>query len=86
MTPPPVPLEAMRKRILDLEIFSRGLDTHAMLRKLQELVPTFKPADLHGLPPTPTPNPEQSRAPDMALEFMEQKRPRSVAAAESLGT
>ena len=38
----------MRKRILDLEIFSRGLDTHAMLRKLQELVPTFKPADLHG--------------------------------------
>ena len=53
MTPQPVPLEAMRKRILDLEIFSRGLDTHAMLRKLQELVPTFKPADLHGLPPTP---------------------------------
>ena len=30
-----------------------GLDTHAMLRKLQELVPNFKPADLHGLPPTP---------------------------------
>jgi len=60
LTPQSVPLETMRKRILDLEIFSRGLDTHAMLRKLQELVPTFKPADLHGLPPTPTPTPEQS--------------------------
>ena len=41
--------EDLRKRVLELELLTRGSDTAAMLRKLQELVPTFKPAEAHGL-------------------------------------
>lgn len=41
--------EDIRKRVLELEILMRGTDTAAMLRKLQELVPTFNPAEEHGL-------------------------------------
>jgi len=52
-----MPLEDMKKRILELEILARGTNTHAMLRKLQEMVPPFKPSDLHGLTPHPDPLP-----------------------------
>ena len=41
--------EDIRKRVLELEILTRGTDTSAMLRKLQDLVPTFNPAEAHGL-------------------------------------
>ena len=43
--------EDIRKRVLELEILTRGTDTSAMLRKLQDLVPTFNPAEAHGLTP-----------------------------------
>ena len=43
--------EDIRKRVLELEILTRGTDTSAMLRKLQDLVPTFNPAGAHGLTP-----------------------------------
>ncbi|MFA5141237.1 MAG: polysaccharide biosynthesis protein [Elusimicrobiota bacterium] len=42
-----IDLAEMKKRVLDLEILSRGADTQAMLRKLQELVPTFTPSAVH---------------------------------------
>lgn len=37
------------KRILDLEIACRGVEVKPILRKLQELVPTFSPASEHRL-------------------------------------
>ena len=39
----------IRQHVPEFEILMRGTDTAAMLRKLQELVPTFNPAEAHGL-------------------------------------
>lgn len=48
------PLADLDKRVLDLEIALRGIDSSAVVRRLSDLVPTFRPAAAHTpVPGTP---------------------------------
>lgn len=42
--------DGFRSKMLEVEILSRGSDTTALLRKLQEIIPTFQPASAHFVP------------------------------------
>lgn len=48
-------LPDLEKRLLDLEVATRGLDAEGVVRRLCELVPTFRPDAAH----TPTPAPRE---------------------------